>query len=73
MDMERPLKFEGQYFGIETDSDFNDCFKEDFIEDSIVKFEPSFDLNTGEDSFSHIVDRIRLNANLALTPMSQLI
>lgn len=33
MDMERPLKFDGEYFGIQTDSDFNECFKEGFVED----------------------------------------
>lgn len=73
MDMERPLKFDGEYFGIETDSDFNECFQEGFIEESLVKFQQSFDLNTGCDSSYQIVDRIKLNANLALTPMDELI
>lgn len=50
MDMERPLKFQGEFFGVETDSGFQECFNEMFIQNPEHQCSEYSHSNTGCDS-----------------------
>lgn len=70
--MERQLIFEGEYFQIEADSDYQHHFTEQYpfepLESKII-FEEE---NTLLDSSDQIVDEIKTKTNIALTPMNDI-
>ena len=72
MDMEKPLKFEGECFGLETDSDFCDPL-------ALVGFgNPEWDQqyfadHAGVTSMGEVVDKMRGSVSIAHTPLEELV
>ena len=72
MDMEKPLKFQGECFGLDTDSDFCDPLA--LVGFGMQEWNPEYPAEQIETApMRQVVDKIQRSLNIAHTPLEELV